>query len=72
MVRCTNCQYTFKTKEVLAVGLAKHGKACPNCGMKQYISKDSQHYLSLGYVSLLFILILPFVIKLSDKEETIW
>lgn len=43
MVRCTNCQYKFKTKEVLAVGLVKHGKACPNCGVKQYISKDSQH-----------------------------
>ena len=72
MVCCTNCQYTFKTKEVLAVGFAKHGKACPNCGVKQYISKDSQHYLSLGYISLLFVLILPFVIKLSDKEEAIW
>ncbi|MDT0173865.1 hypothetical protein Q9R23_12880 [Exiguobacterium sp. BRG2] len=74
MARCTNCQYKFNTKELLAVSVAIHGKGktCPNCGVKQYISKDSQHYLSLGYVSLLFVLILPFVIKLSDKEETIW
>lgn len=71
MVRCTNCQYKFKTKEVLAVGFAKHGKACPNCGTQQYISKDTQRYFSLGYVSLLFILILPFVIKLSDRESSV-
>jgi CXXC-20-CXXC protein len=72
MVRCTNCDYKWKTKEVLAVGFAKHGKTCPNCGKKQYLSKDTQHYLSLGYVSLLFLLTMPFVIKLSDREEHIW
>ncbi len=72
MVRCTNCDYKWKTKDVLAVGFAKHGKPCPNCGEKQYLSKDTQHYLSLGYVSLLFVLIMPFVIKLSDREESVW
>ena len=72
MVRCTNCDYKWKTKDVLAVGFAKHGKACPNCGEKQYISKDTQRYLSLGYISLLFVLIMPFVVKLSDREESVW
>ena len=52
--------------------LRTHGKDCPNCGKKQYLSKDTQHYLSLGYVSLFFLLIMPFVIKLSDREEHIW
>ncbi|WP_214850216.1 hypothetical protein [Exiguobacterium sp. s193] len=72
MVRCTNCDYKWKTKDILAVGFAKHGKDCPNCGEKQYLSKDTQRYLSLGYVSLFFLLIMPFVIKLSDREESIW
>ncbi|KTR58574.1 hypothetical protein RSA42_14935 [Exiguobacterium indicum] len=74
MARCTNCQYKFSTKELLAVSVAIHGKGktCPNCGVKQYMSRKSQFYLSFGNISLLFVLILPFVIKLSDKEETIW
>lgn len=69
MARCTNCQYKFSTKEVLAVSVAIHGKACPNCGVKQYMSRKSQFYLSLGNISLLFVLFLPFLIRLSDREE---
>lgn len=72
MVRCTNCDYKWKKKDVLVVVFATRGKTCPNCGKKQYLSKDTQHYLSLGYVSLFFLLIMPFVVKLSDREERIW
>ncbi|WP_313490595.1 MULTISPECIES: hypothetical protein [Exiguobacterium] len=72
MARCTNCQYKFKTKELLAVSVAIHGKGkpCPNCGVKQYMSRKSQFYLSLGNISLLFVLFLPFLIRLSDREES--
>lgn len=72
MARCTNCQYKFKTKELLAVSVAIHGKGktCPNCGAKQYMSQKSQFYLSLGNISLLFVLFLPFLIRLSDREES--
>jgi len=54
MARCANCQYKFNTKEVLAVSVAIHGKGktCPNCGVKQYMSRKSQFYLSLGNLSL--------------------
>ena len=71
MARCTNCQYKFKTKELLAVSVTIHGKGkpCPNCGVKQYMSRKSQFYLSLGNISLLFVLFLPFLIRLSDREE---
>lgn len=72
MARCTNCQYKFSTKEVLAVSVAIHGKGktCPNCGVIQYMSRKSQFYLSLGNISLLFVLFLPFLIRLSDREES--
>ncbi|WP_215084472.1 hypothetical protein [Exiguobacterium sp. s78] len=72
MARCTNCQYKFSTKEVLAVSVAIHGegKTCPNCGVKQYMSRKSQFYLLLGNISLLFVLFLPFLIRLSGREES--
>lgn len=72
MPRCTNCQFTFKTKELLAVSVAIHGKGktCPDCGVKQYMSRKSQFYLSLGNISLLLVLFLPFLIRLSDREES--
>lgn len=72
MARCMNCQYEFNTKELLAVSVAIHGKGkpCPNCGVNQYMSQKSQFYLSLGNISLLFVLFLPFLIRLSDQEES--
>jgi CXXC-20-CXXC protein len=72
MPQCTNCNYRWKVKEIWSLGFSKNGKDCHNCGVKQYISTDTQKIFSLGYLSLVFILIFPFIIKLSDKEEPSW
>ena len=53
----------------MAVGFSKEGKECPNCNEKQYISSTTQNIMNLGYLSLIFVIIFPFLIKLSDKKE---
>lgn len=69
MVKCTNCNYKWKAKDVRAVGFSKNGKECPNCGEKQYISSKTKRMFTLGWLSLVFIIIFPFIIKLSSKDE---
>lgn len=72
MAQCTNCDYKWKAKEIWSLGFSKKGKDCPNCGVKQYISSKTQRTFTLGYLSLIFIVIFPFIIKLSDKDEPLW
>lgn len=69
MRQCKNCGYKWKAKEILALGFSKSGKDCRNCGEKQYISAETQGMFTLGYISLLFFVIFPFLIKLSNKNE---
>lgn len=72
MPRCTNCQHKWKVKELLALGLSKNGKDCPNCKQKQYVSGETQKLFTLGWLSLLFIPIIVFQIKLSAKKENLF
>ena len=72
MPSCTNCNYKWKTKDICLLGFSKEGKDCPNCGVKQYISSKTQRIFYLGYLSLIFIMIFPFIVKLSDKDEPLW
>ena len=71
MRQCRNCGYKWKAKEIWALGFSKTGKNCLNCGKKQYISTEKQGILTLGYLVFLFIVIFPFLIKLSSKDETV-
>lgn len=72
MARCTNCNYKWKIKEVLSLGFSKDGKDCPNCGKRQYVSVKTQQIFTLAYLSLIFVPLLFFRIKLSDKDESIF
>lgn len=72
MAKCTKCNYKWKVKEIWSLGFSKKGKDCSNCGHKQYISAKTQRIFTLGYISLIFVPILPFFIKLSDKDEPLW
>lgn len=72
MARCTNCNYKWNSKEIWSLGFSKKGKDCPKCGVKQYISSQTQRTFTLGYLSLIFIVIFPFIIKLSDQDEPLW
>lgn len=69
MARCTNCNYKWSFKDVMAAGFSKDGKLCPNCGEKQYVSKTTQNIISLGSISFVLAIIFPFFIKLSDKND---
>lgn len=72
MAKCTKCNYKWKAKEIWSLGFSKKGKDCSNCGHKQYISAETQQIFTLGYLSLIFVPILPFFIKLCDKDEPLW
>jgi hypothetical protein len=72
VARCTKCNFKWKGKDIWALGFSKKGKDCPGCGARQYISSGTQRIFTLGYLSLVFIVIFPFVIKLSDKDEPLW
>lgn len=72
MPHCTYCHYKWKVKEVLSLGFSNDGKACPNCGKKQYLSTETQKLFTLGYLSLIFVPFLLFRIKLSDKDERLF
>lgn len=69
MTKCSVCGNKWRLKEVWAVGWSKKGRACSNCGHRQYISGQTKGIFTLGYLSLLFVLFFPFIIKLSDKDE---
>ncbi|MEH7347571.1 hypothetical protein [Gottfriedia acidiceleris] len=74
MAHCNNCNYKWKTKDVWLLNFTKKGKECASCRVKQFISwKDREIIMGLGYLSwtiaILIIIFLPFIIKLSDKEE---
>ncbi|GGE66729.1 hypothetical protein GCM10007140_16110 [Priestia taiwanensis] len=72
MARCTKCNYKWRLKEIVSLGFSKEGKNYSNCGTKQYISEKTQNALTLGYLSLLFLPLLLFVIQLSAKDEAIY
>ncbi|QDY45154.1 hypothetical protein HF394_05265 [Planococcus glaciei] len=72
MPRCTNCNYKWNVKDIIALGFSKKGKDCPNCGDRQYISAESQRLLTLGWLSLIFVPFIISKIKLSGKDEPLW
>ncbi|WP_273853519.1 hypothetical protein [Guptibacillus spartinae] len=72
MANCTNCHHKWGVKDLWSLGFSKSGKNCPNCGEKQYLSAETKNTFTLGYLSVLFIFIFPFYIKLSDKDEPLW
>jgi len=77
MARCSNCNYKWKTKDVWLLGFTKKGKTCPSCNAKQFASfKDRGFLLGLGYLSgtigIIIIIFFPFIIKLSNQDETIF
>ncbi len=77
MAHCNNCNYKWKTKDVWQLGYTKKGKECPSCRVKKFASfKDREVILGLVSLSwtfaILIIIFFPFIIKLSDKDETIF
>lgn len=64
MASCKNCEHKWSAREIWKLGW---GRLCSNCGEKQYLSEETQKLLTLGYISLGFLIIMPFKIKLSKK-----
>lgn len=69
MARCTKCNHKWSLKNVMSLAFSKDGKECPACKEKQYISSTTQNIMSFAYWSVIIVILLPFIIKLSDKKE---
>lgn len=69
MARCTRCGSTWSARDIWKLGWSKEGKRCNNCGEKQYISRETQGMLTLGYLSVALLVVIPFVMKLSDTPS---
>lgn len=67
MAACTNCRNKWTAREIWKLGWSKGGKRCSNCGERQYLSKETQGLLTLGYLSIALLIIVPFKMKLSEK-----
>ena len=77
VARCTNCNYKWRIKDVWLLGFTRKGEGCPSCNTRQLLSfKDKGLLVGLGYLSgtiaLCMIRIFPFLLKLSDQDETIF
>ncbi|MGX1262310.1 CXXC-20-CXXC protein [Rossellomorea marisflavi] len=72
MTTCTNCQHRWTKRDIWKVGFSKEGKDCPGCGTRQYISAETQGIMTLGFLSLIAILLFPFIVKLSGEKEPLW
>lgn len=73
MAHCTNCQGKWKRRTVWALAFTKEGKPCPHCGTIHHVAfKDKGVLLWLGFlfeiVAILFIILFPFLVKLSTKK----
>ncbi|WP_042349250.1 TIGR04104 family putative zinc finger protein [Bacillus massiliigorillae] len=72
MTSCQNCNYKWSTKEIWRIGVSKNGRVCAKCGKKQYLSRDTKNWLTVGWlIPLIIILILvpKRFVKLSNKDE---
>ena len=72
MRKCTNCLYKWKARDILSLGFSAKGKDCPQCGQRQYLSKETQRLFTLGWLSLLCIPFIFYRIKLSNKDEQLF
>lgn len=70
MAYCESCQQKWRVKDVFLLGFSKAGKACPHCGNTQYIAVETKRLFTLGYLSLLFIPLFIFFIRLSNRDES--
>jgi len=71
MAVCKSCGKRWGLFKTYKIVFAKDGVECSNCGKKQYLSGSSIVNLSFGSTIFIFFLILPFLVKLSNKEEQI-
>lgn len=72
MAVCKNCGKRWSLFKTYKIAFANDGLECPKCGKKQYLSSSSLLNLSLGSTIFIFFALLPFLVKLSNKEEQIY
>ncbi|PEL13883.1 hypothetical protein CN601_02215 [Bacillus sp. AFS017336] len=76
MERCQNCDYKWDKTTLWKLSYSKEGVNCSDCGQKQFISFDTQLFITLFSLSFIFgffiILLFPSYVKLSSKNTGNW
>lgn len=72
MAVCKSCGKRWGFINVAKVVFAKGGVECPNCKRKQYLSSSSLINLSFASTFFFLLIIMPFLVRLSNKEEQIY
>ncbi|GGP09110.1 hypothetical protein [Oceanobacillus neutriphilus] len=72
MTVCRNCGKRWGLFKTYKIVFANDGVECPNCGKKQYLSGSSLINLLFGSTVIIFFILVPFLVKLSNEEEQIY
>ena len=72
MATCKNCGYKWGIVDTYKITMTNKGLTCSNCGKKQYLSTKSQQNLSLGWLTILVIFLIPKLVELANDEEPMW
>ncbi|PEJ56190.1 hypothetical protein CN692_18635 [Bacillus sp. AFS002410] len=54
MERCQNCDYKWDKTTLWKLSYSKEGVNCSDCGQKQFISFDTQLFITLFSLSFIF------------------
>jgi hypothetical protein len=69
MGHCSLCGHKWGKRDLVRLGFSRDGRNCRGCSCRQYMSTETRRMFSAGYVSILFVFFMPFVVKLSSKDE---
>ena len=70
MTRCANCNKKWKAKVIWSLmNRPLDGKNCPHCYRIQYIKPESLQFMSNYGPGMIFILLFPFFVELSNEKE---
>lgn len=74
MVLCTTCNFKWKARHIWTVNLTLNGKACENCGMKQYVrEKEEVAYTDflyyMDFIPLVSFIFSPLHVRLIEQRN---
>jgi CXXC-20-CXXC protein len=72
MATCKNCGHKWGVVDTYKITMTNGGLSCSKCGKKQYLSTKSQQNLSLGWLTVLVIFLIPKLVELSNDKEPMW
>lgn len=72
MLFCANCGKKWNLFNTYRVTMAHNGLNCLHCGQRQYLSTKSLKKLSIGWLTILVLPFIRFLVELSSQQEPMW